>query len=460
MEYVDVAVVGGGPAGSSAAAAAAAAGVETVVLEKGVPRQDRDEIGPDSTDAAGFLDYWVDVAGIDYQDIPDDIVLQKLRGATFVGPSEQVSFYGRTGLGNSYPSFGFTFHRARFDDWLRKRAEDTGAEYRVGTAVGTVETDVGRRHHLTLTDGQEIDANYLVLADGPGRHVTIPTLNQFMPDTRDIATSLGQQVANHIAYQEYRRIPPDVFEPSLLTFWWGWIPGHTAYPWLFPNDENIARIGLTRPLNQSIEGINEPEAYRLLREDDDRIPRGKEYIRRLLEESYPEYDLEDFPLVESRGKSDGTETYPISSTWPIDSPVDANVAVVGGAMGATSMFHEGGTHVAIRTGALAGQLAARDELVQYNDAWKAAIGDEVLRNAALAATVDGFGPAQWDRTFATINRLSNRMLGLRPGAGERFEWARAAGRTGITVGLTYAWFRRRLRAGNYVQIYESEYDCS
>ncbi len=56
-------------------------------------------------------------------------------------------------------------------------------------------------------------------------------------------------------------------------------------------------------------------------------------------------------------------------------------------MGATSAFHEGGDHVAVRTGAIAGRLAANDRLERYNDAWNDAIGDEVLRNVAFADIV-------------------------------------------------------------------------
>ena len=228
------------------------------------------------------------------------------------------------------------------------------------------------------------------------------------------------------------------------------MPGHTAYPWLFPNDGTVARIGLTWPVDLTIDAVGDPDDYRLLRAGDDRLPTGERYVRRLLTEAYPDYDIADFPLVRDRGKNGGTESYPISSTRPIESPVAYDVAVVGGTMGATSAFHEGGDHVAIRTGTLAGRLAARDELARYNDAWTAAIGDEVLRNVALAATVGSFGPAQWDRSFAAVNRLLDEHSRLSPGSEGYLAWARTAGRTGLVVGASYRWYRRRLRDGGYV----------
>src|SRR5699024_6034413 len=150
---------------------------------------------------------------------------------------------------------------------------------------------------------------------------------------------------------------------------------HTAYPWVFPNDGCVARVGLTMPIGLDIDEVQNPETYRLLEPNDETVPSGKEYVERLLAAEYPDYDLDDFPLVEDRGKSGRTETYPISSTRPIDSPTGANVAIVGGAMGATSAFHEGGDHVAVRTGKIAGSLAGADALDAYNREWKRAVGD-------------------------------------------------------------------------------------
>ena len=456
MERVDVAVVGGGPAGSSAGAAAATAGADTVVVERGVPRADRSELGPDSTDAAGFLDYWLDVAGLDYREIPDDVILQKLTSATFVGPSERIVVRD-TGMGATYPHFGFTFHRARFDDWLRGRAEDAGADYRVGVAVERVDSTVrpGDHHHVvTLRDGTQLVAEHLVLADGPQRSVTIPTLDQFMPAGRSVADLLGPSTANHIAYQEYRRFPEELFDPETISFWWGWIPGETAYPWVFPNDESSARVGLTLPIGGDLRSVDDREEYRLLRSDDEEIPRGSVYVRRLLEELYgDEYDVEtEFPLLENCGKSGGTEAYPISSTRPIDSPTASGVAVTGGAMGATSPFHEGGDHVAIRTGTLAGRLAAQGRLEAYNGAWKAAIGAELNRNVAAAELVAEYEPRDWDRAFAV-----GREMGYETDSINVRKLPSATGLAALDILLRYNLGRWRFRGGRYTQLREDEY---
>jgi electron-transferring-flavoprotein dehydrogenase len=448
MQQVDVAVVGGGPAGSSAARAAAVEGADAVVLEKGVPRADREGLGPDSTDAAGILDYWVDLMDLD-EPIPEWVKARELSATEFVGPNESFTLRS-TGVESSYPNFGFTMHRAKFDDWLRERAERAGAEYRVGQSVRDVETDfVDRSHVLTLQDGTQLGAEYLILADGPQRTVTSEVLDPLVPNGS--VENLASTRANHIAYQEYREFPEELFEPDRLTFWWGYMPGHTAYPWVFPNDGTVARVGLTMPIGLDLSTIPNREAYPLLRPEDERIPQGRVYLERLLERVYPEYDVEDFPLVTDRGKRGGTETYPISSTQPIDSPVTANVAVVGGAMGATSAFHEGGDHVAVRTGKIAGRLAGLGALRAYNSEWKRAIGDEVRRNVALADLVRGFEPRDWDRTFATADAIVSR------GRDYDLAGSLAGGLSGVKL---YARYRRRkfgFRGDRVVQIPEDAY---
>ncbi|MEM4781752.1 MAG: NAD(P)/FAD-dependent oxidoreductase, partial [Halalkalicoccus sp.] len=194
--------------------------------------------------------------------------------------------------------------------------------------------------------------------------------------------------------------------------------------------------------------------YPLLEPDDERLPSGAEYLRRLLEREYGDrYDVEsDFPLVEDRGKSGGTEAYPISSTRPIDSPTRAGIAVVGGAMGTTSAFHEGGYHVAVRSGKIAGRLAAIGDLTSYNATWKGRIGDEILRNVSMAEVVKDYTPADWDRTF----RAADRML-AKSGGYDMFRRKFAAGFDATRLLLQYRKTKFGFRDGRYVQFRESDY---
>ena len=450
MERVEVAIVGGGPAGNAAAEAAAAEGADTLLLEKGVPRDDREGLGPDSTDAAGLLDYWIDLMEFEPEEIPEDVIHQRLEGADFIGPESELAI-DDTNIESSFPDFGVAFHRARFDDWLRERAEAAGAHYRVGDSVTGVETKQNGsiEHELALANGETVRAEKLVLADGPQRTVTIETLEQFTRPDVSVADRLNPSEVNHIAYQEHRELPPELFESDRMKFWWGVMPGHTAYPWVFPNDESVARVGLTMPIGLDI-GEYDPAEWALLEADDESIPRGATYLERLLERAYPEYEPADFPVVEDRGKRKGTETYAISSTRPIESPVGANVAVVGGAMGGTSAFHEGGDHVAVRTGKIAGRLAATDELGRYNETWREALEAEFLRNITMADLVEDYGPADWDRAFGTADAVLHR-------ADSSWRDVAAGGLRGANLLRKYKQTKRQLGDGGYIQVSEADY---
>ncbi|MFW5911735.1 MAG: NAD(P)/FAD-dependent oxidoreductase, partial [Halolamina sp.] len=410
---------------------------------------------PDSTDAAGILDYWVDIMGIHPDEMPDGVVQNVLDRAEFRGPTTACNLRS-TGIDASYDEFGYTFHRARFDDFLRSRAEEAGAHYRVEASVTEVDADRDGhpRHVLGLASGEEIGTDHLLLCDGPQRTVTMGVLDEFLPDHQQASRVLSPPTANHIAYQEYRRFPEELYEElqDAIVFWWGLMPGHTAYPWIFPNQDRVCRVGLTMPIGMDIDEVADREKYQLLRPEDDKIPQGATYIERLLEREYgDEYELSDFPIVDDAGKRHGTETYPISSTRPIDSPVDAGVAVCGGAMGTTSAFHEGGDHLAVRTGAIAGRLAAQGKLGQYNHEWHDAIGEEVLRNVSLAELVRDWGPDQWDKVF----RLGEEMLSD-SGATSMLSWSPSAGLTGATLLAKYRLVRYRNR-NRYVQLTADEY---
>jgi electron-transferring-flavoprotein dehydrogenase len=457
MEAFDVVIIGGGPAGMAAGHAAARGGADTLIIEKGVPRDDRpDQLGPDSTDAAGILDYWVDMMQLDPAGFPDGVIVDVLDRAEFIGPTESLTLRS-TGLPASYEHFGFCMHRARFDDYLRERATEAGAVYEVGTAVADVDlADVGyRMHTIALRDGRSVEAPHLILADGPQRQVTGRVLAELLP--AETVEQMATPRTNHIAYQEHRRLPPEVAAEldGSIRFWWGHMPGHTAYPWIFPNDQNTARIGLTMPIGLELADVDAPQQYPLLRPDDTAIPSGAEYIRRLLEMEYGDsYDIDqDFPIVADRGKRAGTETYAISSTRPIDSPTHREVAIVGGAMGATSAFHEGGDHTAIATGRIAGELAAEGTLTGYNPAWKAAIGDEVIRNVAMADVVAPYGPADWDRSF----RTARRILRVADGYGLFRLRNLLLGLGAIRLLYAYRSAKRTLRDGRYVQITADQY---
>ncbi|MFB6284069.1 MAG: NAD(P)/FAD-dependent oxidoreductase [Halobacteria archaeon] len=370
----DLVVVGGGPGGSMAAATATQNGCDVTLIEKGVDREERDCLGADSTDAAGFLDYWLNLVSFEKNDFP---VMQDLECAEFITADEKTRFSSDR-LGSNLTGVGFTFDRVEMDDMLREKAENEGVEFRVGDRVQNVDSKIdsdGHRHKVELED-ETIESRYVVLADGAGRSVTIPAISQFY----SAADGIMRGDCNHIGYQEYRRLPDELYEPHVLKFWWGYTPGEMSYVWNFPNKNNICRIGITMPKGS---GEDQPSHY----------------VHKVIDEVYGQ----ELPFVEDKGKSLGREACPISSTRPIDSPVDAGIATVGGAMGATSAFHEGGYHLALATGEIAGDLVSKNCLGGYNRAWKNRVGGEIRKNIAMYNMFKDYDRGDWTRLFKTAN---------------------------------------------------------
>jgi len=215
--------------------------------------------------------------GIHPDEFDDGIVQRELNRAEFRGPDESATLTS-TGIDSSYDKFGYTFHRARFDDWLRDRAEDAGAEYRAGVSVRGVDTPPLSRPKATTPTRRRTRLRrhgrrgLRRTRRRPQRTVTNKVLDEYPPRTRPPPTGFASRTANHIAYQEYRRVPEEVYEEvnDAIVFWWGVMPGETAYPWIFPNADRVCRIGLTMPIGLDIDDFDR-DAYALLDADDESI---------------------------------------------------------------------------------------------------------------------------------------------------------------------------------------------
>jgi len=119
-------------------------------------------------------------------------------------------------------------------------------------------------------------------------------------------------------------------------------------------------------------------------------------------------------------------------------------------MGTTSAFHEGGDHVAVHTGALAGELAAAGDMAPYNRRWKESIGDEIVRNVTMADMVADYGPDDWNRIIGA----ADAMLAADAGDGPRA--AVPPGWESVKLLAGYKWNKHRVKK-DYVGIDESEY---
>jgi geranylgeranyl reductase family protein len=297
----DVAVIGAGPAGLAAASAAAAAGARTIVLE-------RAEHPRYKTCGGGLIGASRAAAG-GLIDVP---ARDEIRSATITlrGGQEFTRSHGE-------PLLAMVV-RDEFDAALLKRAEENGARVRQRATVRAIRQSAGYAT-ARLADGSEVTATAVIGADGSSgvtaRHVGA----QF--DQVDLGLELEIAVPDAVAAQWAGRVLLD----------WGKIPA--SYGWVFPKGDRLT-VGVIAARGQG-------EATR-------------EYLR----EFTGRLGLSGYQAVQDSGhltrcRSDG-------------SPLRlGQVIVAGDAAGLLDPWTREGISFALRSGALAGEYAAKGDLGGY-----------------------------------------------------------------------------------------------
>ena len=311
----DVAVIGGGPAGLAAASASAAAGARTVVLE-------RAEHPRYKTCGGGLLG--VSLAAVAGQiELP---VRDEITSATF-------TLRGGQEFARSNPEPLLTMvMREEFDATLLGRAEGNGAVVRQRVQVRAIEQADGRAT-ARLADGSAVTATVLIGADGSSgvsaRHVGA--------EFAQVDLGLELEIA----------VPAAIARPwaGRLLLDWGEIPG--SYGWVFPKGDRLT-VGVIAARGQG----DATKAY--LREFVDRLGLG------------------GYPAVRDSGHLTRcrTEGSPLRK---------GHVIVAGDAAGLLEPWTREGISFALRSGALAGEYAAK----------AATAGDP----ASTASSLDGYSAA-------------------------------------------------------------------
>ena len=310
-----MAVVGGGPAGLAAASASAAAGARTIVLE-------RAEHPRYKTCGGGLL-------GVSQAAVAGQITLpvrDEVRSATFTlrGGSE----FSRS---NAEPLLAMVV-RDEFDAALLGRAEENGAVVRQRAQVRAIDQADGHAA-ARLADGTSVTATVMIGADGSSgvaaRHVGAAFAQV------DLGLELEIAVPEPVGRRWAGRLLLD----------WGEIPG--SYGWVFPKGERLT-VGVIAARGQG----DATKAYL------------REFVGRL--------GLAGYEAVRDSGHLTRCRTD--------QSPLRrGRVIVAGDAAGLLEPWTREGISFALRSGALAGEHAA-----------KAATGGDP---AATESSLDGYAAA-------------------------------------------------------------------
>jgi geranylgeranyl reductase family protein len=291
----DVAVIGGGPAGLAAASASAAAGARTVVLE-------RAEHPRYKTCGGGLL-------GVSQAAVAGQIALpvrDEVRSATFTlrGGSE----FSRT---NAKPLLTMVV-RDEFDAALLGRARESGAVVRQRVQVRAID-QAGGRATARLADGTSVTATVIIGADGSSG-VTSRHLGAKFAQV-DLGLELEIAVPAPVGRQWAGRLLLD----------WGEIPG--SYGWVFPKGDRLT-VGVIAARGQG----DATKGYL------------REFVARL--------GLAGYEAISDSGHLTRCRTD--------DSPLRrGQVIVAGDAAGLLEPWTREGISFALRSGALAGEHAAK-----------------------------------------------------------------------------------------------------
>ena len=297
----DVAVIGGGPAGLSAAHAAAAAGARTVILERAEhPRY--------KTCGGGLIGASLNAV----RDLPAVPARDEIYAATFTLYGEHE--FTRRG---SRPLLTMVM-REEFDAALLQRALAAGAEARQKTVARGL-TDDGPGHAtIRLADGSSVTASVVIGADGSGgisaRYVGV-AFSQ---------VDLGLELEIAI---------PEALQPGWrgrLLLDWGVMPA--SYGWVFPKGDRLT-VGVIAARNGA-DGRQGDATRQYLREFTERL--GLASCETLRDSGHlTRCRTDDSPLRKGR------------------------VIVAGDAAGLLEPWTREGISFALRSGALAGEAAAK-----------------------------------------------------------------------------------------------------
>jgi digeranylgeranylglycerophospholipid reductase len=342
----DVLVIGAGPGGGSAALHAARHGLSVMLVE------DHSAIG--TPVHCGECLSLLAVENLEL-DLPDEVISLECKGIRVIFPD---------GTAKLLSEAGYVLEKHLFERWIADEAVAAGAGLHLGHKV-TKMTRVLNKENVFSNwviegKGESFPIQAKVVIDASGVAGVAARLLDMQEDIEVIA---GFQYEMH-----------DVENDGYLDFYlWPKYSPH-GYVWMIPKDGGRANVGLVTTEKKG----------------------AIKYLESFVEDTY----LKDNPKVnppwrgENGAGGKAGRIRPFGGTIPISGPRSRTFAdgmmMIGDAAGFTSPLFEGGSHLALKSGKFAAEVAAQaiaagdvtaKRLGKYEKMWKAEFPpyDKILR---------------------------------------------------------------------------------
>ncbi|MCD7781321.1 MAG: NAD(P)/FAD-dependent oxidoreductase [Methanosphaera sp.] len=310
MIETDVLVIGAGPSGSMAAREASKNGAKTLIIDK------KSEIGTPKRCAEGILTGVLEEVELD---VDKRCIARDIDGARIVSPDNTSAWFTSENL--EVPATGIILERKVFDKHVTMDAIRSGAKVMIKTEALNMKRDAeGFLVDVKTMHGkiEQIKAKIVISADGPEGHVARwAGLNTKVP---------LEEMESGIQY-EMTNLKMD--KNDTIEFYFGSVaPG--GYAWIFPKGYDTANVGID---------ISATKANKS----------AKEYLDDFIANCD---ETKDGEIVEINAGGN-----PLCGVF--DEIITDNFMLVGDAAGCISPITGGGIDMSLRSGRVAGQVAAK-----------------------------------------------------------------------------------------------------